>query len=120
MPTLRRLTALLSGLLLQLTLLGIDRPCDVHASPVDRANVAATVAAHGAHEASPMRTPIDECDVERATGDCATMPSCATTLTIPTGLVTVVTHAATSDAIPEPDAVHSQPTTGPDVPPPRG
>ena len=120
MPTLRRLTALLSGLLLQLTLLGIDRSCDVHASPADHAHVTATMAAHEAHDASAVRTPIDECDVERTAGDCVTMPSCVTTLTIPAGIVTVVTHALTSDVLPEPVSIHSQPTTGPDVPPPRG
>ena len=124
MPTLRRLTALLSSLLLlQLTLLGVDRSCDVHASLVDRAHPAASVATHAAHaphDASPARTPIDACDVERTAGDCATMPSCVTTLTIPAGIVTVVTHALTSDALPEPISIHSQPTTGPDVPPPRG
>ena len=121
MPTLRRLTALLSGLLLmQLTLLGIDRSCDVHTSPADHAHVSAPMAAHGAHDASPVRTPIDECDVERTTGDCATMPSCVTTLGVPVRRVTVVPHAPRTDVRPEPISIHSQPTTGPDVPPPRG
>ena len=122
MTTLRRLTALLSGflLLLLLTPLGVDRPCDEHAGPADRAHVAATLAMHGAHDASPARTPIDPCDLERTPGDCTTMPSCVTTLTIPAGIVSVVTHALTSDALPEPVSIHSQPTTGPDVPPPRG
>jgi hypothetical protein len=112
---------LLSGfLLLQLTLLGVDQSCDEHASPADRVHAAATLAVHGAHDASPARTPIDACDFERTAGDCATMPSCVTTLTIPADIVTVVTHAFTSDVLPEPVSIHSQPTTGPDVPPPRG
>ena len=120
MPTLRRLTALLSGLLLlQVTLFTGSRSCDVHASPVGR-GVVASAGDHEAHDASPVRTPMDRCDLERAAGDCATMPSCVTTLTIPAGMVAVVAHALASDVLPEPVAIHSRPALGPDVPPPRG
>jgi hypothetical protein len=121
MPTLRRLTALLSGLLLlQLTLLGVERPCGEHATRPDRALGTTATAAHGTHDTTPARAPGDSCGVEATASECATMPSCATTLTIPAGAVTVVAGALTSAALPQPVAIHSQPTTGPDVPPPRG
>ena len=120
MPTLRRLTALLSGLLLlQLTLPGADWSCGSHARPVERAR-AEMPAGHAAHEASRTQPPGDACDAEHAPTDCATMPSCAAALGSPARLVTVVALAPASDAIPEPVPVHSQPATGPDVPPPRG
>jgi hypothetical protein len=121
MPLLRRLTALLSAcLLLQLTLLGADWGCGTRVASADRAHGATPLASHASHDASSTHAPTDACDVERALGDCATMTSCATTLTFPASLVVAVALAPTSDALPEPASIHSQPAAGPDVPPPRG
>ena len=121
MPTLRRLAALLSSLLLlQLTLLGADWRCGSPVGSADRAHGTATVASHAAHDASSTRAPSDACDVERALGACATMTSCATTISVPASIAVAVALVPSSDALAEPESIHSQPTAGPDVPPPRG
>ena len=124
MPSLRRLTAFISALLLlQLTLLGADWRCGSPVRPADRAHGAATPSSHGSHDshdASSTRVPSDACDVERALGSCATMTSCATTVTVEARIAAAVALVPTTDALPEPVSIHSQPATGPDVPPPRG
>ena len=121
MPSLRRLTALLSGLLLvQLTLLGADRSCGSHAGSADPAHVVAALASHDSHDTSPAHAPSDACDAELAPGECQTMPSCATTLTVPARLVGEVVLPPARATLPQPDSIHSQPASGPDVPPPRG
>lgn len=121
MPFLRRLTALVSSLLLlQLSLLGADRPCDSHVGSADRAHADATPAPHTSHDESPTHAPSEACDAERTPGECRTMTSCTTTLTVPTSLVAEAVHLPASATLPQPLSIHSQPATGPDVPPPRG
>jgi hypothetical protein len=121
MPSFRRPAALLSALLLlQLTLLGASWRCGSPGGSAARVHGAAALASHASHDASPRRAPGDTCDVERALGDCATMTSCATTLTVPVSLIVAVALVPASAALPEPVSIHSQPTAGPDVPPPRG
>ena len=121
MPSLLRLTAFLPGLLLlQLTLLGVESPCSSHVRSADRAHVATSGATGMSHDASSTRAPSDACDAEQTAGECATMPSCAAALSLPVGLVVVVALAAAGGALAEPASIHSQPATGPDVPPPRG
>ena len=120
MSSLRRLAACLSALLLlQLTLLGADWWCISNTRSADSAH-AATAPRHGSHDASPTRAPGDECDTEHTTADCATMPSCAATLTVPANVVMAVGPAPANEALAEPVSIHSQRAAGPDVPPPRG
>ena len=124
MPLLRRLTALLSSLLLlQLSLLGADWPCGSHVGSADRAHVGATPAphaSHSSHDAAPTHAPSDACEAERTPGECRTMPSCATTLGVPERVVAEAVLLPTSSTLPQPLSIQSQPATGPDVPPPRG
>ena len=126
MPSLRRLTAfLLALLLLPLTLRGGERSCGAHERAGEDAHVAGAMpAAHASHEAlgdpSPDRMPSDACGTERAPSACASMPSCATTISLAEGLGASATLAATVQRLPDTDQIDSRPTAGPDVPPPRG
>ena len=120
MPSLRRCSALLFGLLfLQLALLGDGGSCRLHGSAGAGASMAAMPMVGAAQDRAPSSH--DGCDTERAASRCATMPSCATALAAPVRVVALVQSAApATQALPAPVSIHSQPTLGPDVPPPRG
>ena len=120
MSSLRRLTALLSGLLLlQLALLGGRPSCASHAAG-SHASTMAMQGAHGAHDAALAAVPTDACGTERAADRCASMPSCARAIGMPPGIVTRVALVPVTSARLEPAALHSHPAAAPDAPPPRG
>jgi hypothetical protein len=120
MPSLHRLSALVLGLLfLQLTLLGDSASCRSRAVAGAEATMAAMDMAGAGHDGAPASH--DGCGGERATSRCASMPSCATVIAAPVTVVALVQSAVpAAQALPAPVSVHSQPTLGPDVPPPRG
>ena len=119
MPSLRRCSALLFGLLfLQLALLGDGGSCRSHGSAGSGASMAAMPMASAAQDRAPSSH--DGCDTERAASRCATMPSCATALVAPVRVVALLHARPEAQALPEPVSIHSQPAAGPDVPPPRG
>jgi hypothetical protein len=119
MPLFRRLSALLLGLsFLQLTLLGDGASCRSHDSAGTGATMAVMQMPAAPHDGTPPSH--DGCGAERTSSSCASMPSCATALGTPTSVVAFVQAAPMAQALPEPVSIHSQPTTGPDVPPPRG
>ena len=121
MSSLRRLTALLSGLLLlQLALLGGRPSCASHAAAQTNASTMAMHGAHGAPDASLAAVQTDACGTERAADRCTSMPSCATTIGMPSGIVTRVALVPVTSARLEPAALHSHPAAAPDAPPPRG
>jgi len=121
MWSIRRLTALLSGLLLlQLALLGGRPSCATHAAATTHASAMAMQGAHGAHEASLVAASTDACGTERAADRCTSMPSCARTIGMPSGIVMRVALVAVTSARLEPAALHSHPAAAPDAPPPRG
>lgn len=118
MPSLRRFSALLFGLLfLQLTLLG-DGECRAHGSAGTGAEMAAMPMASAQHDGAPSSH--DGCGAERAARSCASMPSCATVLAAPVSVIALAQTLPVAQALPAPVSIHSQPTAGPDVPPPRG
>jgi hypothetical protein len=119
MPSLRRFSALLSGLLfLQLTLLGDGGACRVHGSARGGAGMAAMQTASAQHDGASSSH--DACGAERAAKSCASMPSCATALGAPVSVVAHVQTVPAAQALPEPVSIHSLAAVGPDVPPPRG
>jgi hypothetical protein len=120
MPSLHRLSALVLGLLfLQLTLLGDNASCRSRGMAGAEATMAAMGMAGAGHDDAPASR--DGCGGERTTNRCASMPSCATVLAAPVSVVALVQSAApAAQALPAPVSIHSQPTLGPDVPPPRG
>jgi hypothetical protein len=119
MPSLRRFSALLFGLLfLQLTLLGDGGSCRSHDSAGTGAGMAAMPMASAQHDGAPLSH--DGCGSERAARGCASMPSCATVLAAPVSVVALVQTLPVAQALPAPVSIHSQPAAGPDVPPPRG
>jgi hypothetical protein len=120
MPSLHRLSALVLGLLfLQLTLLGDSASCRSRAVAGAEATMAAMDMAGAGHVGAPASH--DGCGGERATRRCASMPSCATVIAAPVSVVALVQSAVpAAQALTPPVSVHSQPTLGPDVPPPRG
>jgi hypothetical protein len=116
---LRRLSALLLGLLfLQLTLLRDGGSCRTHGSAGTSARTGAMAMANAPHDRAPV--PDDGCGAERSASDCGSMPSCATVLATPVTVVALVQLASPAQALPQPASIHSQPATGPAVPPPRG
>lgn len=118
-PAIRRISALLLGLLfLQLTLLGNGEACRAHESSRAHASMGTMHGASARHAGAP--TSHDGCDAEQAAGTCASMPSCATALGTPASVVALGQLPPMDQAIPEPVSIHSQPASGPDVPPPRG
>lgn len=121
MPLLRRLTALLSGLLLvQLALLDGHGSCASHARRQEHARVAMMQSVHvsGAVAVEPASN--DDCDTAHSPAACSSMPSCATALTLPTRESTSTALRPATVTLPEPVAIHSQPAAAPDAPPPRG
>ena len=119
MPPLRRLSALLLGLLfLQLTLVGDGGACRSHAMRRGALAIAAMPMGHMNHDGTP--SPHKACGTERAAGDCASMASCAVTLSLPTLSVASGPLVPAAAALPEPVSIRSGPSAGPDVPPPRG
>jgi hypothetical protein len=120
MPLLRRLSALLTGLLLaQLTLLDGHWSCASHQSGQRHASMATTVA-HLARAATSAPSSHDPCGTERLPGDCTSMPTCATALSLPAASATRVARVLAPVAPPDLVALSSRPAAGPDVPPPRG
>ena len=116
---LRRLSALLLGLLfLQLTLLGDRGSCRAHGSAETGARTGAMALANAPHDGAPASD--DGCGAKRSARDCGSMPSCATVLATPATVVALDQPASPTQALPQPVSVHSQPATGPAVPPPRG
>ena len=121
MSSLRRLTALLSGLLLlQLALLGGRSSCVSHTGAMTHAPAGAMQAATGSHDASLAAAATDACGAQRATDTCTSMPSCAKAIGIPSSIVTHVALVPAASARPEPAALRSHTAAGPDAPPPRG
>jgi len=119
MPSLRRFSALLFGLLfLQLTVLGDGASCHSHGTAGTGAAMGAMPMASAQHDGTPSSH--DGCGAERTASSCASMPSCATTLGAPASVVALGQATLVAQALPEPVSIHSQPATGPDVPPPRG
>jgi hypothetical protein len=120
MPSLHRLSALVLGLLfLQLALLGDSASCRSRGAAGAEATMAAMDMADAGHDGAPASH--DGCGGERATSRCASMPSCATVIAAPVSVVALVQSAVpAAQVLPPPVSVHSQPTLGPDVPPPRG
>lgn len=119
MPQLRRLSALVLGLLLlQLTVLGDGGACRSHAMRRGAPAVAAMQMGQMTHDGtSPSH---DACGSERDGGGCASMASCAVTLPPPTISVASGSRVPVAAALPEPVSIRSGPAAGPDVPPPRG
>jgi len=118
MPSLRRCSALLFGLLfLQLALLGDGGGCRSRGS-AGFAGLAAMPMAGATHDRAPSSH--HGCDTERAASRCATMPSCATAFAAPVRVAALVHAGPVARGLPEPVSIHSLPAAGPDVPPPRG
>jgi hypothetical protein len=119
MPSLRRFSTLLFGLLfLQLTLLGDGASCRAHGSAGADASMVAMPMASADHDGAPSSH--DGCGSERTASGCASMPSCATVLGVPVSVVAFVQAVSVAQALSAPVSIHSQPAAGPDVPPPRG
>jgi hypothetical protein len=117
MPLIRRIAALVSGLLLlQLTLLGGDGACGSQGQR-DR-SMGAMAAADPSHAHAPPSSG-DDCDVRHPPGACVSMPSCASTVVPPPAVVPRIAVASASGVLPEPIVVVSHAVGGPDVPPPR-
>ena len=115
----RRLSALLFGLLLlQLTLLGDGGACRAHSMRRGAPGVAAIQMGHMSHGGTPSSH--DACGSERDAGDCASMASCAVTLSLATLSVASGALVPAAAALPELVSIRSGPSAGPDVPPPRG
>jgi len=120
MSPLRRLGALLSGLLLlQLVLLSGDWSCTVHRSAATSGHDAMALA-HGSHQTVVGQSSDDGCHTDGVPAACASMPSCATTLAVPARLAASPTLAVTAVALGEPVSIRSEPAAAPDAPPPRG
>lgn len=118
MPRLRRLSALLLGLLfLQLTLVGDGRTCRSHTVRQGAPDGVAMPMGHMNHDGTPGSH--KACGSERAAGDCASMASCAVTLSLPAIAVASGSPNPAAAVLPEPVSIHSGPAAGPDVPPPR-
>lgn len=121
MTSLRRFGALLSSLLLmQLTLLSSGWPCPTHGSAGAHDGAPAAMSAHASHAVTRGQSSHDGCDSERLTGDCKTMPSCATALTLPASLGANVALATSTATLTEPVSIRSELAVAPDAPPPRG
>lgn len=115
----RRLSALLFGLLLlQLTLVGGGGACRAHSMRRGASGVATIRMGHMSHGGTP--SPHDACGSERDAGACASMASCAVTLSHSTLSEASGTLVPAASALPEPVSIRSGPSAGPDVPPPRG
>jgi hypothetical protein len=103
--------------MLQLALLGGRPSCDLHAHETLRA---ATHAGHRAHGASLVTVPVDTCGAEHDPGACASMASCAVTLSLPELVAANVAPTQPAGELPDAVPIGSRRAAGPDVPPPRG
>lgn len=119
MPSLRRFSGLLFGLLfLQLTVLGDSASCRSHGMGRTGATMSGMPMESAQHHGPPSSH--DGCGAKRTASDCASMPSCATALGTPASAAALGQVAPVAQALPEPASIYSQPAAGPDVPPPRG
>ena len=120
---LRRLAAALSGaLLLQLMLLGSGLPCAMHGGGSAAGEHAMTT-----HHSAPASASAvcddandDACRMPQAPGQCATMSTCAVTVTANAPVAFRTVDGRTTVAVPPLVAtLISGPPTAPELPPPR-
>ena len=120
---LRRLAAALSGaLLLQLMLLGSGLPCAMH----DGRTAASEHAMAGHHSAPASASAVcddandDACRMPQAPGQCATMTTCAVSVTASAPVAFAMLAASAAVAVPPLVAtLTSGPPATPELPPPR-
>ena len=115
MPIIRRCAAFITCLLLlQLTILGSQGPCDEHGRG-DSTSAASHDRTH-----SPAPGPSDQCGAVQTPGACASMAACAVTLPVPAPAVTSAALLSPRAWLPDPVSMHPRIAAGPEVPPPRG
>ena len=118
MPPIRRIAALVSSLLLlQLTLVEAGGVCG---SRSQRNGSMGSMAADQPSHAPSSSSSGDDCAVRHPPGACLSMPSCASAVVPPPAVAMRIALASAAGALPEPNAMASHATVGPDVPPPRG